>query len=450
MTRDKWVLALLLVSAGCKTAGQGSTQPEVEPKTSAVVPMPQADQAQTDFQAEAKQIEGEAKNGAYDWEAVKDRMESLTQKHSRYGLAFYDLGVALERLGKTADAEKAYRQAIERNGSLRAAYENLAAILARRGEHREAESLLRDISARDPGASGARAALAAATLQRGDTDEAVRLAQEALGRDPKNVEAYCVLARAAVEQKDYQRTRLVVAQGRKINEAAACFHLVLARVLLAEKQTAQALVAFEKAVEADPTLIEARFRIAEISLGFKDFRKAIANYDAAAKIDDKNAAAWVNMGVAFKGSARFDEAEKAYLKAIEVAANEPVPEAHFNLGVLYLRNMNRLDDAKTQLKRYLQIGSASSDDPAFGMLEEIDQLKAAEVESKRMEEEAKKQEEIDKKAAEEEAKRQAEEQKLQDEDKKREQKIDEKAKQKGGEEPADPGATPGIPRDKSK
>jgi tetratricopeptide (TPR) repeat protein len=417
--------------------GQGS-EPGTKPALAAAAEP--VDQASLDFQAQVKAIESSSKSGAKDWGDVKDRMQTLINKHPRYGLAYYNLGVAHEKLGELQEAEQAYQKAIGMNANLRAAYENLAAIQARRGEHRQAESLLRDIAQRDSGASVARVALAGSVLARGDVDEAVRLAQEALSREPKNLDAYCILARAAVEQKDFQRARLIAAQGRKISQDAGCLHLALARVLMAEKQTAEALVEFEKAVTADPTLIEARFQIAEISLGFKDFRKAIANYDAVTKIDAKNSAAFVNMGVAFKGSARFQEAEQSYLRAIEVAGNEPVPEAHFNLGVLYLRNMNRLDDAKTQLKRYLQVANAGGDDPAFGMLEEIDQMRAMEEETKRQEAEMKRQQEIDEKAAADEAKRQAEEQK-------REEAINKKAGEKGASEPTEPQSpTPAVPQ----
>ena len=157
-------------------------------------------------------------------------------------------------------------------------------------------------------------------------------------------------------------------------------------MLLAEKSTADALAAFEKAAAADPRLVEARFQIAEISMGYKDFKKAIANYDAITKIDDKNSAAFVNMGVALKGSARFAEAEAAYKKALEVGGDKPLAEAHFNLGVLYLRNLNRPEDAKAELKKYLQVGQAAADDPAFGLLEEIEKGKAMEEEKKQEEE----------------------------------------------------------------
>jgi tetratricopeptide (TPR) repeat protein len=171
-------------------------------------------------------------------------------------------------------------------------------------------------------------------------------------------------------------------------------------------------------------------------MGYKDFRKAITNYSAVTEVDPKNPAAYVNLGVALKGSGNYAEAEKVYLKAIEVAGTGGAAEAHFNLGVLYMKNLSRREDAKAQLKRYLQLADAGSDDPAFAMLEEIDKLKAMEEESKRQEEEMAKQEEIERKMAEEEAKRKAEQEALDAAEKKKQEEIDRKMKEAG--EPVEP------------
>jgi Tfp pilus assembly protein PilF len=312
----------------------------------------------------------------------------------------------------------------------------LAAIAAKRGDHEAAISLMRGLVQRDASASGARVAIAQQSLAKGDVKNAEKLAKQALARDPKNNGAYCVLAHAAVARKDFRRARLVAAQGFKLDADAPCLHHALGLVALAENETAVALVSFERAAAKDPKLLDARFRIAQISMGYKDFKKAITNYAAVTEVDPKNPAAYVNLGVALKGSGNYAEAEKVYLKAIEVAGSSGSAEAHFNLGVLYMKNLGRREDAKAQLKRYLQLADAGSDDPAFAMLEEIDKLKAMEEEVKRQEEEARKQEEIEKKMAEEEAKRKAEQEALEAAEKKKQEEIDRKMKEAG--EPVEP------------
>jgi tetratricopeptide (TPR) repeat protein len=428
---------------------------------------PPVDPTAQEFQTSVNAIE---KSGSEPkWDDAADKMKDFTKDHPRYAPAFYNLGVAYEKTGKDEDAENAYRQAVGLDGNLREAQENLAALLARKGDTRQAASMLRSLVDRDPGAAGARVTLAETVLNQGGFEEASTLAREALSREPKNLSAYCVLARAAEAQKDAQMARLLVSQGLKIQDAAGCLHFVLGLVLYREKQLGQALEEFERAVDNQPELIEARFRIAQISMALKDFKKAIASYEAVVKVDPKNAAAWVNMGVAYKGSARFDEAEKAYLKAIEIAGNDaPIPEAHFDLGVLYLRNLSKSEEAKAQLKRYLQLGSTQTNDPAFAMLDEIEQLKAMVEAQKQAEEEEKRQAAIEKKAAEEKAKKDAEDAQQKKEEDERQKKIEEKvaaekaASDKGADkndkkgadkndkkgEPADASPTPDVPPSK--
>jgi tetratricopeptide (TPR) repeat protein len=413
----------------------------------AATPTAEIDPVSAEFQSETASLDGK-------WDDLQDHMKSFTRKHPDFAPAWYDLGLAQHRLGKLDDAKESYEKALQVDPKLRQASENLAAIEVQKGDPRSASVRLRQLVDSDPAAANARSALAESLVQEGQIDEAENLARESLAHKPKNLQAYCTLARGAVAKKQAALARLLVSQGFKANESAGCLHFVLGSLLFHEKQIAQAMEEFEKAVEQQPDLIEARFRIAQISMGLKDFKKAVSSYEAVTKVDPKNAAAWVNMGVAYKGSAQFAEAEKAYLKAIEVATDQSVPEAHFNLGVLYLRNMNRAEDARSQLKRYLQLGGTEGNDPAFGMLEEIDQLKAMEEQQKQAAEEDKRKEEIEKKAAEDAAKQKA----VEDAEKKteddRQKKIDDKAKKEAAGEPADksgkgepqePGDTPGIP-----
>ncbi len=344
------------------------------------------------FRSAVTKIEPD-KSGAVDWDDVASSMKRLTKQHPSLAVAWYNLGVAKERQGRADEAEDAYRRAMQKDATLGEAHVNLASLLLRRGEHRQAVALLRELVERDPGAARARVALAQSLLNHGQPEDAVRLAQEALSREPKIMDAYCVLTEAAVQSRDHQRVRLLVAQGMKIDAgpASACLHFALAKMHLEDKELAKALLELRNVVAKDGgKILEARFRIAEISMGFKDFRTAVVSYESVTKIDPSNVRAWVNLGVAHKGGGQYAEAEKAYKRAIEVGGDNVPPQAHFNLGVLYLRNLDRIDDARAQLKRYLAVGNVGANDPAFAWLEEIDQRKAMEEEMRRMEEEERK------------------------------------------------------------
>ncbi len=439
---NKKVLVLALLATACATTQKKKKKDDVEPPNAGIMKQDiggvKDDAAVRDFEATAAIINKDAQKGKLDWGDVEDKMGDLTHRYPNFALGHYNRAVALEHLGKHKEAEQEYRTAAGLNPQLREARENLAVMAAKSGDPGESISVLRELVTSDPGAAQARVALASYVASQGDFDEARQLCEDALAHQPKNIGAYCVLATVAVKEKDMLRARLLAAQGLKIEKNAACLHDVLGQVALAEGNTGVALKAFETAVQSDPRLTTARFRIAQISMGFKDFKKAIDNYIAITQADPKNAAAYVNLGIAFKGSGRFQDAEKAYQQAIQVADGPSSAPAHFNLGVLYLRDLKRPEEAQEHLKRVLQVGDGD-DDQVFKMLEEIEQMKQLEEESKRQEAEAKAQEEIEKKAAEEEAKQK----KLDDEINK---KIEAEEKSRSKEEPGEPeeGGTPPI------
>ena len=350
--------------------------------------------AATDFQSEAEAIKrmGEPP----DWGNVRFRMEGLVRRHPRYGLAWYNLGVAYERLGETDKAADAYRRALAVNDQLREAQLNLASLAVERGDRDEAVSLLETLVERDPGAVGARVALASYRLEQDKFDDAERLAKEALARNPENIGGYCVLARLFVARKQDGKARLVVAQGFKIDEDAACLHLALGRLLLDDGDTAAALVSLEQAVKRDPALSEARFLIAETSMSFKDFQRAIEHYRIVADRAPDPGPALVNLGVAYKGSGQFAEAEQAYQSA--TTFEESAPAAHFNLGVLYLRHLERIDDAEKSLRRYLELTDTPPKE-ALALLDEVEQMKKFREAEVAAAEEAARQAEIEAKAA---------------------------------------------------
>ncbi len=358
------------------------------------------------FQREADAIKADGKD--VDWEDVAARMQSVADAHPRYGLAWYNLGVAYEHLARPDDAARAYRRAVSAMPSLREAQENLAALALKRGARGEAVEILQDLTARDSGAVHARVALAKHRLLGGHIDEAEQLAKEALAYDPRNIAAYCVLSRASIRRKAYRRARLLIAQGLKIQKKSACLHVVMGVMARKKKEQGVALKAFEQAIKINGSLVEPYLQIAKISMGYKNFARAIESYKKLTAMDPKSLPGFVNLGVAYKGSGQFEKAEGAYQTALKLAEDERSAGVHFNLGVLYLRHLSRMDDAQKHLKRYLQLADGPNTEAAFKMLEEIDQLKAMAEEEKRLEEEAAREAEIERKLKESEKARAAE------------------------------------------
>ena len=88
--------------------------------------------------------------------------------------------------------------------------------------------------------------------------------------------------------------------------------------------------------------------------------------------------AWTNLGSAYRGKGRLEDADSAYRKALEL--NPRSAEAYFNLGILYLDApqmpntdvISKLTKAGEFLAQYRQLGGArlAKDDPAEAFIED--------------------------------------------------------------------------------
>ena len=330
-----------------------------------------------------RKIASEEKVGQVDWASVVRELEALSDKYGTVAEERYNLGVAKERLGDYSGAEKAYRSALAINPNLSAARENLAGVVLRTGDRRQAISILRELVEIDPEAATARLALGRSLLASGRVDEAIKLSQAALAVDPKNLDGYCILALAAAESNEGPRVRLLRAQAFKLDKGPkrACLHFATGLVLLKEKDKASALFEFSEAVRLDPqSHLEAWFRIAEISMEYKNFARAVESYETVCRMNPSNVEARINLGVALKGMGKFEEAKRAYQKALSLSSGS-IPEVHFNLGVLYLKNLDNLAAAEASLRKYIDLAKPPQNAEVFSWIQEIEQRKALESDS---------------------------------------------------------------------
>ncbi len=373
---------LTLVLLGGALAGCAS----VDPAPAALVTAAPRHSPTDDLQVQAAEIQarGEA-TGAIDWNDVVVRMRELVANHPRFGLGWYNLGVAYQQAGDRTQATESYRRALAVDGAPVATHVNLASLAVAAGDRDQAVEQLESAVAKDASAVDARLTLATYRLAAGELEEAERLAKEVLARQPGRTEAYCVLARLSLVREAWGYLRLVVARGLKLTPESACLRFALGELLLAEGDPVAGLASLERAVELDPSMVDAQFRVAEIAVGYKNFDRAVSAYRAVVDRAPESGPALVNLGVAYRGQGKFEDAEAAYRRATQV--EDAAAAAHFNLGLLYLRHFERLEAAADNLQRYLSL--AAGDDPvARSLLQEVEQLKQFKAQEAAMAEEA--------------------------------------------------------------
>jgi Flp pilus assembly protein TadD len=233
----------------------------------------------------------------------------------------------------------------------------------------------------------------------------------------------------------------------EMKKAVAVVYNTLGMIALSKKNYTEAIKNYTHAVEADPSLYEARLNLAALSLKFRNYDIAEQNLREVLKAKPKNYEAVIGLGVALRGNKKFDEAEAEYNRAKQMEPQRP--EAYFNLGILYQEykggsDKPMLQKAQGYYRDYLtrsQSAKMKKDaekrikdiDDTFAALKEAEQMmkeaeemqRKAEAQQKAMEEQMKKQEadekaraEADVKKAEddkikaEEAKKKAEEDKI--------------------------------------
>jgi len=388
--KSRYVLFLIVsiwsvINFGCAATNTSNQGIDIDGSSSESGSAQKSPQQATEkaMQKLRSKIAKEEKAGQVDWASVVLQLETLSDKYKTVAELRYNLGVAKERLGDDPGAEKAYRSALAINPNLSAARENLAGVVLRAGDRRQAIMILRELIEIDPDAATARLALGRSLLASGRTEEAIQLSQAALAVDPKNLDGYCILALAAAESNEGHRVRLLRAQAFKLSEGPkrACLHFATGLIFLKEKDKASALFEFSEAVRLDPqSHLEAWFRIAEISMEYKNFARAVESYETVCRMNPSNVEARINLGVALKGMGKFEEAKRAYQKALSLSSGL-VPEVHFNLGVLYLKNLDNLAAAEASLRKYIDLAKPSQNAEVFSWIQEIEQRKALESDS---------------------------------------------------------------------
>lgn len=267
----------------------------------------------------------------------------------------FDAAVVWDECGRTDRAEPLYRAVVDAPTTPRAiesaALNNLGVLLALRGEDAEALTVFERAIARDQASAAPRTNLAAALRRRpgtrpGETfDRAERELQNALALDAESGTAFENLARLYYERgvagdRSYLLLAdLVVTQGTRVlarrGHASAELANLRGLVFTQKGDPVSALRAFARATEIDSKHADAHLNRAMVSLSFRDYLGAEKSLDVALsdRRHAKNADALLALGVAHRGQRHYDDAEKAFARALEVAPKDP--RALYNLGVLY-------------------------------------------------------------------------------------------------------------------
>jgi tetratricopeptide (TPR) repeat protein len=215
-------------------------------------------------------------------------------------LAYNNLSVAYNNLGRHQDAIEAFKQAIRIKPDYADAYINLGVACGALGRHQDAIEAFKQAIRIKPDHTKAHYNLG--------------VAYENLGRYQDEIEAY--------------------KQAIRIKPDYAYAHINLGVAYGALGRHQDAIEAFKQAVRIKPDYADAHFNLGVAYKNLGRYQDAIEAYKQAIRIKPDYTDAYINLGVAYGVLGRWQDEIEAYKQAIRIKPNFVL--AHYNLGVAYL------------------------------------------------------------------------------------------------------------------
>lgn len=332
------LLAALLSVPGVWGVAQASPMP------SAGSPTPATPAAPAVSPARAKLIEGlkaVQKGDLAGGEKLLEEAAKLDPKDADALLSLADIAVMRKKPQAVEGYLKRAAEADPRNVRVPIAWSRYYVL---RNDLPKAEDALKQAVSLDPKSYHAHIEYGDFLLNgRGDGVAAEREFRAASLIDPRNAAAFYGLGNAYVSQKKPDDAIRAFEQSAKLNPANPAPPHAIGRVLAGRGQYDQAIVRFDQALKIAPAFAPAILDKGSTLEMKGDAKGAVAQFEQAVKVAPRFAVAHVKLGAAYQRLKRYDEAEKAYAKALEIQPENVL--ALNNLAWLAAERRMKLDQA---------------------------------------------------------------------------------------------------------
>ena len=285
------------------------------------------------------------------------RLEELTLEQPDKAALYYNRGVAYGIIGDDASARKEYLRATDVDPTFGLAWLNMGAMAESDGDFDRALRSYRAGLRSAPDSGELVTATIGVLRKLGRYDEADRQARLAIKQDANNIGAYNNLGLVYLDQGKlelaqfvYQRAIMAVPGA----DADPRIHANLGRVFLEQDKRPDARVELDKALAIDPSLVTAMVALSDFHLENRDWQSTATLLEQARELDPDDPAIRQNLGIAYRGLGRNDEAERSYQKALDLDPEGLEP--YLNLALLYGDHMQAFDKAVETIQRYRDLG----------------------------------------------------------------------------------------------
>jgi tetratricopeptide (TPR) repeat protein len=269
------------------------------------------------------------------------------------------IGVAEEKQGRYAEAERAYRSALEINPVLPVAWYDLANTLLRTNRTQEAETALRQAVKYQPEFAQAWANLGTLLGHNGDKVGAKEAFEKATAADASFAAGWYKLGELLRGLNDPRGAVTALEKVSQLDPLNAAAWAMLGEMWLRmEGRKEEAFAALQKAEKIDPKNTLALQSLTMYYGGRGDYGKSLDYAERALALDSAPAASWSNKGYALLKLGRYPEAVQSFETAVRL---EPgFANAWINLGEAHLRQ-KQIGKAITALERALTLAPTASD-----------------------------------------------------------------------------------------
>lgn len=324
------------------------------------------------------------------------------------GATELNLAIALQRRGDVAAAIPHYEAVVARHPEWPETWVYLGSAQERLGRRAEAMGTYERALGVDTENMGARVALIAALRADGRPEDAIEQAKAALKVNANSLAVYNNFALAYLDKGDTTLARFILQkalQGIEGAQTNAYLHTNLGWSHYLDGNTPAAVQSLEKAVELEPGLVPALVYLATVFLEDRNYEDMIPLLETARENDPENADVHLNLGIAYRGMERFDEARAAYATAMELRPEDPDP--WFNLGILLGDSLKDYQPSIEAFGKYVELGGTEQERAQAYIAavtkerETAERRRKAEEARKKREEQRKREQELLRKAQEE-------------------------------------------------
>jgi tetratricopeptide (TPR) repeat protein len=269
----------------------------------------------------------------------------------------YMLAEAQFSLGRLAEAEANYRQAVAADPKSAGAELGLGRVLAREGKPDDAAPHYQAAAALDPKDRQWLLELADCYEKNKEVDKALEIYRQF----PGDAAVQAHVGELMLNSKQYAEAipRLETAYAKDPSEAN---RVALAMAYLFNQQLPKALPLMEHAVGAEPSNFEVRMMYARALRDSKQYPVAAAQFSEAVKLKPADAAAWRDLGDMLYLTGDYARALGAFEKAKNLGEDTP---GNCFLRAIILDKLHQLKPALAAYERFLEMDQGKNPDQEF-------------------------------------------------------------------------------------